>query len=332
MRSASARSRPITPVHEADGRDHVEVGAGQRAVGKGQPSLAAVDGAAVQRERGHVGADRRHRVGDEEYPGRSALGAQRDRDGRRIDMDAVGDQPGPQRFRVDRGSDQARLAVADLAHRVEQMRDHGGAGFGRRRREAVGRVGMAEADDDAGRQRAPRCAADRRSRARRSSAGPASCGAPRSGPRHRLRSSGGSGPGRARPCGSSTDADLRDAGRGTPAASAAPPRRRQRPSAAVISGVSVISVASSAVVPNGACAAQMVRIVSTSGRSLSMTPAAAIDLQVDEAGHQHAIVDLDEGRARLEVLQRQDALDRIARNDERGLVMPLLAVERCGRR
>ena len=54
-------------------------------------------------------------------------------DGRGIDMDAVGDQPGPQRAGVDRGADQPGLAVADLAHRVEEMRDHRGAGFGRSR-------------------------------------------------------------------------------------------------------------------------------------------------------------------------------------------------------
>ena len=42
--------------------------------------------------------------------------------------------------------------------------------------------------------------------------------------------------------------------------------------AAVIAGVSVISVTSSAVVPNGACARQMVSIEATSGWSLSMTP------------------------------------------------------------
>ena len=42
--------------------------------------------------------------------------------------------------------------------------------------------------------------------------------------------------------------------------------------AAVISGVSVISVGRSAVVPNGACARQMVSIEATSGWSLSITP------------------------------------------------------------
>ena len=46
-------------------------------------------------------------------------------------MDAVGDQAGIQRARVEGGAGQARLAVADLAHRVEEMRDHGGACRGR---------------------------------------------------------------------------------------------------------------------------------------------------------------------------------------------------------
>ena len=61
---------------------------------------------------------------------RSLLGAQRDADRGGIDMDAVGDQPGRQRASVEGGAGQPRLAVADLAHRVEEMRDHRGAGFG----------------------------------------------------------------------------------------------------------------------------------------------------------------------------------------------------------
>ena len=40
----------------------------------------------------------------------------------------------------------------------------------------------------------------------------------------------------------------------------------------VISGVSVISVASSAVVPNCACALQIVSMLSSDGRSFSITP------------------------------------------------------------
>ena len=140
---------PILSMHEADGRDHVEIGAGQRAVGQPQAAVLAVDGAAIERERCHIGADRRHRVAHQEDFCRAALGAQRNGDGRRVDMDAVGDQAGRQRCGVDRRARHSRFAVADLAHRVEQMRDHSRAGLSRSRGEAVARIGMAEADDDA---------------------------------------------------------------------------------------------------------------------------------------------------------------------------------------
>ena len=137
-------------MHEADGRDHVEIGAGQRAVGQPQAAVLAVDGAAVERERCHVGADRRHRVGDQENLGRAALGAQRDGDGRRIDMDAVGDQPGRQRpvSIAAPASPGSRLPIWLIALNrcVTMVAPASAAAAG----EAVARVGMAEADDDAG--------------------------------------------------------------------------------------------------------------------------------------------------------------------------------------
>ena len=59
---------------------------------------------------------------------------------------------------VERRAGQAGLAVADLAHGVEEMRDHRRAGFSRSRGGRIAGVGMAEADDDAGLRQAPRSA------------------------------------------------------------------------------------------------------------------------------------------------------------------------------
>ena len=87
-----------------------------------------------------------------------------------------------------------------------------------------------------------------------------------------VRPSGGSALGRGRPCGRRErcgPSRWRPRKPGTFAATAAMPAAT---ASAVIAGVSVISVGSSAVVPNWAWAEQMVRIASTVGLSLSSAP------------------------------------------------------------
>ena len=204
-------------------------------------------------------------------------------------MDAVGDQPGRQRADVERRADQARLAVADLAHRVEQMRDHRGAGLGMAARRRVAGVGMAEADDDAGARPAPRSA-----RGVTDSGATVVSSTGRLPARRDQRRLVGLGhrPDQRRImralAARSRDAGLRDAGRESRARLRRAASTPAAMAARVISGVSVISVGSSAVVPNGACAAQIVRIASTSWLVVEHDAAAAIDLQVDEARRQHA--------------------------------------------
>ena len=141
---------PDDAMDEAHGGNHVEVGAGKRAVGKPETPILAIDGAAVERERSHVGADRRHGVGDQQDLARGSFGAQRKRHRAGMDMDAIGDDAGVETACVDRRAGQPRLAIADLAHGVEEVRDDRRAGLGEGRRSGIAGVGMAEADDGAG--------------------------------------------------------------------------------------------------------------------------------------------------------------------------------------
>ena len=63
--------------------------------------------------------------------------------------------------------------------------------------------------------------------------------------------------------------------------------------------------------------------------------AAAIDLEIDEAGREN-VAGLDDCRAGRNFAARNDCLDHTAANDERGILMPGFAVEdalaRQGRR
>ena len=135
--------------HEADGGDHVEIGAGQRAVVKRQLAAAARDGAAAERDRRELGADRRHGIGDEIDARRPGLGTQRRRDGAGMDVEAVGDQAAPDIARIEHCADKARTAMAELAHGVEEMRREAGAGREGGAGDFVGRIAMADRDMDA---------------------------------------------------------------------------------------------------------------------------------------------------------------------------------------
>src|SRR5262245_33976032 len=118
-------------MYETDSRDHVEISASQRAVLEPEAAIGAPDHAAVQCERPHVGADRRHGVGDQEYPARTLLGSKRNSNSRWVDVDAVRDQPGMERIDVERCPGETRFAISDLAHRIENMRHYGCAGLRR---------------------------------------------------------------------------------------------------------------------------------------------------------------------------------------------------------
>ena len=59
-------------------------------------------------------------------------------------------RPALQRAEIQRGAGDARFAVADLALRVEQVRDHGRARLNRGLHRSVAGIGMADAHNDSG--------------------------------------------------------------------------------------------------------------------------------------------------------------------------------------
>ena len=91
-----------------------------------------------------------HRVGHQKNVARTLLGPQRDGDRDRVDMNAIGDEPGMERAILQRVADHAGRAMLKRAHGVEQMRDERGTARRRVPRHGVGGVGMAEADADTG--------------------------------------------------------------------------------------------------------------------------------------------------------------------------------------
>ncbi len=101
-------------------------------------AVPAIDRAAGELKTLDIGAGGRHGVRDEEDAAGRTLGAERDADRRRVDMDAIGNEAGMQGAQIERGPDDARLAVAKLALGVEQMGHHGGAGLGGRLHRGVG--------------------------------------------------------------------------------------------------------------------------------------------------------------------------------------------------
>ncbi len=101
-------------------RRHVETGAREGAVGGGAAATLGDDPLPAQHEFPPVPADRRHRVGDQRQP----VGAFRrecDPQACRVHVMPVGDHAAPALPAVERRADCARLAAAELAHRVEQM-------------------------------------------------------------------------------------------------------------------------------------------------------------------------------------------------------------------
>ena len=61
-----------------------------------------------------------------------------------MDVVAVGDDAAPQAAMVERRADDARGAVLELRHRVEEVRDAARARVGGRHDGLVARIGMAE--------------------------------------------------------------------------------------------------------------------------------------------------------------------------------------------
>ncbi|CUX23287.1 hypothetical protein AGR7B_Cc270066 [Agrobacterium deltaense RV3] len=137
-------------MHEAYAGEHIDIRSRQRAVGQRQPAAVAIDAPAVQFETVIIRADGGHGVGDEENAPGIILGAKRNADRCRIDMEAVSDQPAIQLAVRKCRPHQSRLAMAERAHSVEEMCHHGCACLGIGRRDAKAHIGMAEADDDAG--------------------------------------------------------------------------------------------------------------------------------------------------------------------------------------
>ena len=74
------------------------------------------------------------------------------------------------------------------------------------------------------------------------------------------------------------------------------PRRRGPERRASTAGASVITVGSSDVVPNRRCAATIAAIVSGVGAVVEQHAAAAVDLPVDETRREHAAAEIDASR------------------------------------
>ena len=125
---------------------HFQISPRQRAIGQGQPPLSAVNLPPIEGEARDIRPRRRHGIADEENT--VALGRQRVAHGRRMHMDAIGNQPGMNPLSRQRRPDQPRRAVAHLAHRVEQMGDAGRARVEGRHTGLVIRIAMAERDHD----------------------------------------------------------------------------------------------------------------------------------------------------------------------------------------
>ena len=185
---------------------------------------------------------------------------------------AVGDQPGPHPLGVERRPDQPRLAVSELAHGVEEMRHHP-----RPRREGLRRLlrrrlAVPEAHHRPRRPPAPRSAPASHSPAPASRSAPAAAAPRPRGARGRASPIGRISRGSCAPlrrtsrCGPSRCSPRKP---GTPSAAAATPAST---AARVISGVSVISVGRSPVVPSPACAAQIRRMPSRLGLRRSASP------------------------------------------------------------
>ena len=104
----------------------------------------------MEEKRLRVAADQRHRIRDDEQPARPALGVEGDRQCARVDMVAVGDVPGPDVRARKGGADEPGLAMAKPAHRIEEMGHAAGAGVEERVRLVGGAVGVTQRDDDAG--------------------------------------------------------------------------------------------------------------------------------------------------------------------------------------
>ncbi len=278
MRSASSRGNADGADHEADRGDHVEIGAGQRAVVECRLAAAARDRCGrCRRDRGEIGADGRHGVGDGKM-----------RPGAALARSAASMAPGwtwkPSVIRphqtscgLERRADQAGAAMAELAHRVEEMGDEAGAGREGVARHLVGCIGMADRDMQCRPRRGGRSASAVAPSRRRPWSARGRCPVEPRAARDRLPPSGGSASGHGRPCGRPRDAGPRYANAEAARHALRRWRRaRLRSPAPVTAGVSVIRVGSSAVVPKRAWAAQMVRMPSTACRARSAAPAAAV--------------------------------------------------------
>ena len=147
--------------------------------------------------------------------------------GHRVDVDAVADQPGDDVGVGEGGADRTRIAVAERAHRVEEVGDVAGTG-GAPGGELGGRgVGVAERHDDAASDasvaitsRAPGSSGAIVASATPGVAGPAVDQRRRW--RRQRRPPGG------RPCGPATASGPRGAARAAPHPGPAPARRRRR--------------------------------------------------------------------------------------------------------
>ena len=126
---------------------------GQRRDGPGERAVRAAGHAAADRERRRAEPARAvasgcggDRVADQADAARRR--GERQPDQLVGDVDAVGDQLDGDPRRGERGPGKAGRAGADRRHRVEQMRDRGGAGAERARRLRGGRLAVTERGDD----------------------------------------------------------------------------------------------------------------------------------------------------------------------------------------
>ena len=280
-----------------------------------------MDGAAVEGEALEVASRLRHRVGDEEYP--AFARRQCDADGGGVDVDAVGDQPRVDARMIEHGPDEARIAVADLAHGIEQVRRHRGAGPERGGGDIVARIGVADADHDAGRDE-PRdllgrdgLGGDREQQVRQQP--------PRVLVAHEVAL--GHRPNVVRVVGAlarntqvrALEMKAEEAGDGPLRGFGAGDQHRVRHRLDVGDEGGEDRRRAEA----GVDRADIGEIGHGRARADQVT-AATIDLEVDEAGRECATVDLDDRRT---IRDGADAVDDPVANDERSVIVPGVAVE-----
>lgn len=136
--------------HEGDRIDHVQIGTGQGAVSQTQGAIRTGYCAAIEGQFGKIRVGLRYGISNKEDSPIGRFGAQRDPDGRRVNMNAISNQPDMNDSSMPGRADHAKFAIAQLAHRIEQMRRHADPGSKRGGSLIEASIGMPQTDHNLG--------------------------------------------------------------------------------------------------------------------------------------------------------------------------------------